>query len=113
MLNDIRQQLLNQHERAGGMRPRPSTLPQYAALEKEELLDMLKAIGEEADIDADEATLCHQLAEVQHTRQLLLANDHADILGQSYIMEVAQVVYDTALFYTDVYNHAWLAGQYR
>ena len=101
MLNDLRQTLLSKHEEAGLMRPRPASLEEYAALGHDILLKMLEEMGEQAHAHEEDVDLCHGLVVLQHTRHLILANDHADILGRSYLMEVVQVLYDKALFYTD------------
>ena len=103
-LLDLRRHLLSRHESAGIMRSRPYMLEQYLSMEREQVIDELNCLDEydpQADEDKDTSDLATRLFTLEHTRLLLLGSDHADLLGHSYLMEVVQVVYDTALFLTD------------
>ena len=103
-LYDVRQSLLHRHEKAGLMREHDKTLEEYLSQEHSRIIAQLQAIGEyypSTDATLDDAELATRLYTFHHTRMLLLSNDHADLLGQSYLLEVVQVVYDEALFLTD------------
>lgn len=98
---ELRQRLLRNHEDMGLMRKRTAVLEEYASLSRDDLKQRLTHLGEFVADTEDTTDLCTRLYQYEHTRLLLLANDHADILGHEYMMEVVQVVYDTALFLTD------------
>ena len=103
-LLDLRRHLLSRYESAGIMRSRPYMLEQYLSMEREQVIDELNCLDEydpQADEDKDTSDLATRLFTLEHTRLLLLGSNHADLLGHSYLMEVVQVVYDTALFLTD------------
>ena len=86
------------------MRHHTDSFNDYMVKDRAELIQNLKAIGEfcpDADDDAPTYELATRLYGHHHTRLLIISNDHADLLGKSYLMEVLQVVYDTAMFLTD------------
>ena len=100
---DLRKRILEKHEKNGLMRHLPEDLLEYASMSREELTDRLTRIGEwtPASKDMEECDLADRLYRYEHTRLLILANDHADVLGRGYLMEVLQVVYDPAIHVTD------------
>ena len=58
-------------------------------------------MGEEASDEATQPELADRLYRYHHTRHLFLSNDRADVAGAPYMMEVVQVMYDTASYLSD------------
>ena len=103
-LLDLREQVLDAHEKAGLMRERRLSLIDYANMERNDVVDQLTSLDEfDAKDDAELETheLATRLYGFQHTRLLLLGSDHAHLLGHTYLLEVVQVVYDQSLFYSN------------
>ena len=101
---DIRKDLLAKHERMGLMRDHDMTLGEYFSMQRKEIVKELKAMDEyqeDNDCTLEDGQLAGRLYACHNTRMLLLGHDHAEVLGHSYLMEVVQVVYDKALFWTD------------
>ena len=87
------------------MRQKCLTLEDYCSFNQAKLTTRLKQLDKFDDVTSKNEPDCDlfpRLYELEYTRLLLIANDHADILGRSYLMEVVGVIYDRAIFLTDV-----------
>ena len=98
---DLRRRILQEHEDKHRMRCHPSTYSAYSTMERCQLEKELPGMGEEVSDEATQLELADRLYRYHHTRHLFLPNDHADVAGASYMMEVVQVMYDTALYLSD------------
>ena len=84
-LLEVRQSLLERHDKAGLMRQHVRTLEEYASMDRD-IISELEFLGEYHAMDdqsVPDADLATRLFVLCHARMLLLSNDHADLLGQS------------------------------
>ena len=85
-LLEVRQSLLERHDKAGLMRQHVRTLEEYASMDRDNNISELEFLGDYHAMDdpsVPDADLATRLFVLCHTRMLLLSNDHADLLGQS------------------------------
>ena len=90
---DLRRRILQDHEDKHLMGCHPSTHSAYSTMERCQLEKDLSAMGEEVSDEATQPELADRLYKYHHARHVFLSNDHADVAGASYMMEVVQVMY--------------------
>ena len=94
---NIRQKLLEKHERLGIIRNNPDNY--FASLSEEDTKSRLAELGESYDSKMTIEEVQQKLKTICRTRHFKLWHDHSEIAGHSHILVLLSAVYDPALIF--------------
>ncbi len=97
-LTELRQRLLTRHEEY----MRLLSLDDIKKLTKEEILTFMKKVHHPQQESTPLETLYEEFQKIQRTRTLAIWHDHSTVLHTGYILFAVWVIYDEAIFLTEM-----------
>lgn len=99
-LLEVRERLMKEHESQGIVRDHGDL--KYELMNQQQVRKRLSDIGELSKEDDSKllAELTDKLRRFERTRHIMLWHDHSSILNHGHLLMTANVIYDSAVFYT-------------